>query len=74
MQDHRFLTLGEVARWLNVSGATVQRLVQSEQLPGQRVAGQWRFDPEAVEDWLSGIGAEAEEERGFRGTPSWVEA
>lgn len=61
MEDRRMLTLEEVARMLNVSLETVPRLVKLEQLPGQKIGGQWRFDLEAVEDWLQGAVGEAEE-------------
>ncbi len=48
----RLLTLREVADFLAVKERTVYRLAKRGLLPGIKVGGQWRFQPERLEDWL----------------------
>ena len=40
------------AKYLGVSERTVYRLLDKEGLPGAKVGRQWRFDRQAVEEWV----------------------
>ena len=51
--DDGLRTLTEIAEYLRVSEKTVVRLVQAGELPGTKVASQWRFVRADVDDWLS---------------------
>jgi excisionase family DNA binding protein len=46
------LTLAEAAAYLRFSEADVLRLVDEQDLPGRRLANEWRFLKGAIEDWL----------------------
>jgi excisionase family DNA binding protein len=64
------LTLEELARLLRLPAEALQALANDGELPGRRIAGEWRFVRQAVLDWL----AEGERavhsgtEAGFAGT------
>ena len=49
----QWMTLEELARYLEIEGRTVQEWAQAGRLPGQQDAGQWRFDRGVVETWLA---------------------
>ncbi len=64
MADDDFDIAG-LADYLHVSAAQVAKMVDRGQLPGRRVAGQWRFSPSEVHHWLEArIGALDESELG----------
>lgn len=46
------LTVKEVARYLVLSEKTVYRLANTGKLPAVKVGGQWRFEPERLDNWL----------------------
>ncbi|HEX4035893.1 MAG TPA: helix-turn-helix domain-containing protein [Solirubrobacteraceae bacterium] len=52
------LTLEEVAALLSVSTEAVRELAESGELPGRRIASEWRFARAAVLDWLAGGAAQ----------------
>jgi excisionase family DNA binding protein len=47
------MTLEEVAEYLRLSKKTVYRLIQRRDIPAVRVSGQWRFDRNTIDEWLS---------------------
>ena len=47
------MTLKEVADYIRLNEKTVGRLAQRGDLPAAKVAGQWRFQREAVDTWVS---------------------
>jgi excisionase family DNA binding protein len=47
------LTVAEVAKWLQVGEDAVQELAEQGDLPGRKLAGEWRFARDAVLDWLA---------------------
>ena len=49
------LTLKETAELLQVSGRTVWRLVQQNELPAFKVGAQWRFRESDLTQWLQGL-------------------
>ena len=51
--DSRWMTLEELARYLEVDVASVLQWAQGGRLPAQREGDQWRFDRAKVEEWLA---------------------
>ncbi len=49
----QWLTVDELARYLEVDAATVSQWAQAGRLPAQRENGQWRFDRAKIEEWLA---------------------
>jgi nitrogen PTS system EIIA component len=47
------LTLSEIAYYLKVSEKTILRMVKRGELPGSKIASQWRFQRVAIEQWLT---------------------
>jgi nitrogen PTS system EIIA component len=47
------LTVAELASWLQVDEQAVTELAEHGDLPGRKLAGEWRFAREAVLDWLA---------------------
>jgi excisionase family DNA binding protein len=47
------LTVAELANWLQVDEAAVEELAEQGELPGRKLAGEWRFARDAVLDWLA---------------------
>jgi excisionase family DNA binding protein len=47
------LTTAELASWLQVDEQAVTELAEQGDLPGRKLAGEWRFAREAVLDWLA---------------------
>lgn len=47
------LTLAEVSGYLRVSETDLLDLIQSQELPGRCIAGEWRFLKTAIQRWLS---------------------
>ena len=39
-------------KYIGVSERTVYRLLDKEGLPGSKVGRQWRFEKQAVDEWL----------------------
>jgi nitrogen PTS system EIIA component len=46
------LTTKEVASYLKVSEATLYKLIKSGEVPAFRIATEWRFTKEAIENWI----------------------
>ena len=51
--DPRWMTIEELARYLEVEAATVSQWAQSGRLPGQQERGEWRFERAKIEEWLA---------------------
>ena len=51
--DTPWMTLEELARYLEVDASTVSEWVQAGRLPGQRDGEQWQFERAKVEEWLA---------------------
>ena len=51
--DSPWMTVEELARYLEVDVATVGQWAQAGRLPSQRENGQWRFDRTKIEEWLA---------------------
>jgi excisionase family DNA binding protein len=47
------LTVDQLAEWLQVDAPAIAELAESGELPGRKLAGEWRFARDAVLDWLA---------------------
>lgn len=47
------LTVAQLAEWLQVDPTAIEELAEQGDLPGRKLAGDWRFAREAVLDWLA---------------------
>jgi excisionase family DNA binding protein len=59
----KMLTLREVSDYLNVSPATVRRLVRSGQLRAIKVGRDMRFEVRVVDQWVAAGGSIANDPR-----------
>ena len=50
--QHSVLTLREAAAYLRVSPSTLEKLVESDEIPGVEIDGRWRFPKLNLDDWL----------------------
>ena len=48
-----WMNVEELARYLEVDGATVTQWAQSGRLPSQREGSSWRFERTKIEEWLA---------------------
>lgn len=46
------LTVKQVADYLQIDEHTVYRLAKKGEIPAVKIAGQWRFKKELIEEWL----------------------
>ena len=44
----------EAAEYLSFHVRTIYRLVKKGEIPGRKVGGSWRFNKNALDEWLSG--------------------
>lgn len=51
--DGNWMTVEELARYLEVDASTVLQWAQGGRLPGQRDGEHWRFERAKIEDWLA---------------------
>ena len=49
----RWMTIEELARYLEVDAGTVSQWAQGGRLPAQREGKEWRFERSRVEEWLA---------------------
>jgi excisionase family DNA binding protein len=48
----QILTIREVANYLKLPVSTVYRLVERQEIPGNKVGRQWRFQRGLIDEWL----------------------
>ena len=53
-KELRVLTVRELAGYLRVHQTTVYRLLKEKKLPAFRVGADWRFNREAIDQWMGG--------------------
>lgn len=56
MED-RWLSVGEIGRYLGVSSDTVYRWIDKRGMPAHRVGRLWKFKKESVDSWIEAGGA-----------------
>lgn len=52
VMEDEILTVKEVAEYLKMNPRTVYKLAQDGQIPGVKIASQWRFKKSLVNEWL----------------------
>ena len=57
-QTERWMTVDEIAAYLQLSTAKIYLMAQSGKIPCVKVAGKWRFRRETIDDWMTGLGKE----------------
>jgi len=48
----KWMTLEEVAIYLQVSKDTIYRLIQKGEIPASKVSNLWRFKKEEIDEWM----------------------
>lgn len=54
MSPHEDFDVPKLAAYLHLTPQQVQRLADRGRIPGRKVAGQWRFSPAEIHQWLEG--------------------
>jgi len=52
-EPRSWMSVEELARYLEVDASTIAEWTQSGRLPAQREGAQWRYDRRRIEDWLA---------------------
>ena len=50
--NDRWMTLQEVADYLQLSRDLIYRLAQKGKIPASKVGGRWRFKREKIDQWM----------------------
>jgi len=48
----RLMTIKELAEYLQLEEHTIYKMARKGEIPAYKVAGQWRFKKEMIEEWL----------------------
>ncbi|MBC7189434.1 helix-turn-helix domain-containing protein [Candidatus Aerophobetes bacterium] len=48
----KLMTIKEVAEYLQLEEHTVYKMARKGEIPAFKIAGQWRFKREMIEEWL----------------------
>lgn len=48
----RWLTVAEVAEYLQISRAKIYAMAQAGEIPCTKLAGQWRFKRDEIDKWM----------------------
>ncbi len=51
-ENDRWMTVVEVAEYLRLSQSKVYEMAQKGEIPCSRVAGQWRFKRDEIDQWM----------------------
>lgn len=52
MQEEKFMTVYQLAEYLNVHFRTIYNMLWSKKLPASKVGNQWRFRKEEIDKWI----------------------
>jgi PTS system nitrogen regulatory IIA component len=52
LDNENIMTLGEMADYLKIAKRSLQRMAESGDIPGTKIASQWRFMRSVVDDWM----------------------
>jgi len=52
LDDDNIMTLGEMADYLKIARRSLLRMAQSGDIPGTKIASQWRFMRSVIDDWM----------------------
>ena len=56
----RWMTLQEVAQYLQLSKDMVYRLAQSGKIPASKVGSRWRFRRERIDRWMEDMSVDSD--------------
>ncbi len=52
MNQAKWLTIGELAKYLKMGRTKLYRLAQDGEIPVSKVGNHWRFDSEEIDQWM----------------------
>jgi excisionase family DNA binding protein len=52
IEDDSVMTLGEMADYLKIAKRSLLRMAQAGDIPGTKIASQWRFMRSVIDDWM----------------------
>jgi len=52
VMEERLLTVEQLAEYLQVSPKTLYRLIHRKEIPCYKVANQWRFKWDVIQEWM----------------------
>ena len=55
MMQSRWMTLQQVAEYLQLSKDMIYRLAQSGRIPASKVGSRWRFRQERIDRWMEDL-------------------
>ena len=55
MMQSRWMTLQQVAEYLQLSRDMIYRLAQSGRIPASKVGSRWRFRQERIDRWMEDL-------------------
>jgi excisionase family DNA binding protein len=61
--DERYLTVDEVADYLQMRRETLYRWLKAGRLPGHKVGRGWRCTKEEIDEWVRSGGAAEEQDK-----------
>jgi excisionase family DNA binding protein len=53
MKEREIMTVKQVAEYLQMDEHTIYKLARSGQIPSIKIAGQWRFKKDVIDNWIS---------------------
>lgn len=53
MKEREIMTVKQVAEYLQMDEHTIYKLSRSGQIPSIKIAGQWRFKKDVIDNWIS---------------------
>ena len=62
----RWMTLQEVAEYLQLSKDMIYRLAQSGRIPASKVGSRWRFRRERIDRWMEDMAVDTDEQGSSR--------
>ena len=58
--QNRWMTLQEVAEYLQLSKDMIYRLAQSGRIPASKVGSRWRFRQERIDRWMEDMAVDTQ--------------
>jgi excisionase family DNA binding protein len=52
MDQDKWLTIDELADYLNMGRTKLYRMAQKADIPASKIGNQWRFDREEIDEWM----------------------
>lgn len=60
--EDRWLSVGDICKYLGVSNDTVYRWIEKHSMPAHRVGRLWKFKKDEVDGWVKAGGADSDGE------------